>query len=81
METEPAGIDGGQVSVVVGGIDARQDFAHFFLAEDCGKAMFRLGAKDIEDMPVVLQDVSEEEPDTAVTDAHGFWRPVIEIFW
>ena len=42
--------------------------------------MFRLGAKDIEDMPVVLQDVGEEEPDAAVTDAHGFWRPVIDIF-
>lgn len=42
--------------------------------------MFRLGAKDIEDMPVVLQDIGVKEPDAAVTDAHGLGRPKIDIF-
>lgn len=42
--------------------------------------MFRLGAKDIEDMPVVLQDIGVIKPDAAVTDAHGLGRPMIDIF-
>jgi hypothetical protein len=29
-------------------------FQHFLLAEDRGKTVFRLGAKDIENVPVVL---------------------------
>ncbi len=42
--------------------------------------MFRLRAKDIEDMPVVLQDIGVKESDAAVTDAHGLGRPKVDIF-
>ena len=36
VETETAGVDGGQVSVIVGRIDAGQEVPHFFLAEHGG---------------------------------------------
>ena len=80
METKAAGIDGGQVGVVVGSVDARQDFSNFFLAEYGGETMFRLGADNIEDVPIMLQDVGVKETDAAVADAHGLGCPHADIF-
>lgn len=39
--------------MVVGGIDAGQYPADFFLAEDGRQPVLRLGAEDIEDVPVM----------------------------
>jgi len=71
VETKAAGIDGGQVGMVVGGIDAGQDPADFFLAEDGRQSMFRLCAEDIENVPVMPQDVRVKESDPAIADSHG----------
>jgi len=73
METEAAGIDRGQIGVVVGGINKREDLADFFLAEYGRQAVFRLSTEDIEDVPVVMQDVPVKEPDAAIADSAWSW--------
>lgn len=62
------------------GGDAGQDCTHFFFAEDGRKAVFCLGAQDIEGVPVVLQDIGEEEADAAVADTHGLGGPFGYVF-
>jgi hypothetical protein len=80
VESEAAGIDGGEIGVILGGFDLGQEAADFFPAKDGREASFGLGSEDSEDMPVTLQDVFVEEANAAIADPHSIGRPVIDVF-
>jgi hypothetical protein len=42
--------------------------------------VFVLSAQDRENVPIAHQDVDIEKANTAVADAHGFGRPVVDVF-
>jgi len=71
LEPQPAGIDCCQVGVIVKCPDVGKDASDFILCEYCRKALFCLGPDDIEEMPVALEYMKEEEFNAGVTDAHG----------
>jgi len=52
----------------------------FFFTEHARKSAFGLGAKDVENMPVVLEHIDIEKPDPAITDSHGVGGPFADIF-
>jgi len=39
-----------------------------------------LGSKDSQDAPIAIEDFLVEETNSAITDAHGFGGPVIDVF-
>jgi len=39
-----------------------------------------LGSKDSKDAPTAVEDLLVEETNSAITDAHGFGGPVIDVF-
>ncbi len=79
MKSEAAGIDGGEIGVILGGMDLGKNGSDFFAAEDGGEATFGLGTQDTEDVPVTLEDVFEKEANAAIADAHGIGGPVIDV--
>jgi hypothetical protein len=80
VKSEAAGVDGGEIGVVLGGFDLGQDAAYFFPAKDSREASFGLGSEDAEDVPVALEDVFVEEAYAAIADAHSIGGPVIHVF-
>jgi hypothetical protein len=79
VESETAGIDGGEIGVILEGMDLGQNTSDFFRAENGREASFGLGTEDTEDVPVTLEDVFEEEANATIADAHGIRGPVIEV--
>jgi hypothetical protein len=79
VESEAAGVDGGEIGVILEGMDLCKNGSDFFGAEDGGEASFGLGTEDTEDVPVTLEDVFEEEANAAIADAHGIGGPVIDV--
>lgn len=61
-------------------MDAGEQSSDFLGAEDSREAVFGLGSEDAEDVPAPLKDVLVEELDAAVADAHGFRRPLADVF-
>ena len=80
MESQAAGIDGGEIGVILEGFDLGKNGSDFFDAENGREATFGLGTEDSEDVPVSLEDVFEEEAYAAIGDAHGIGGPVINVF-
>lgn len=80
MESEAAGIDGGEIGVIVESLDLGKNASDFFNAENSRKPSFGLGPEDSEDVPVSLEDVFVEEANPAIADPHGIGRPVISVF-
>jgi len=79
VKSEAAGIDGGEIGVILEGMDLCKNGSDFFTAENGRKASFGLGSKDSEDVPVSLEDVLVEEAYPAIADAHGIGGPVINV--
>ena len=79
MESQAAGIDGGEIGVILEGFDLGKNGSDFFDAENGREATFGLGTEDSEDVPVSLEDVFEEEAYAAIGDTHGIGRPVINV--
>ncbi len=79
VEPQAAGVDSGEIGVILEGIDLGQNGSDFLTAENGRKASFGLGTEDSEDMPVLLNDVLEEEANPAIADAHGIGGPVINV--
>jgi len=79
VESQAAGIDGGEIGVILEGMDLGKNTSDFFTAENGRKASFGLGPEDTEDVPVTLEDVFEKEANAAIADAHGIGGPVIDI--
>ena len=79
LQSQTAGIDGGEEGAVVPGPDAAEDGAHLFEGQHGGQAPLGLCADQIERMPIALQDMEEEEADTAVADPHRVGRPAIAV--
>jgi hypothetical protein len=79
VKSEAAGIDGGEIGVILEGMDLGKNTSDFFTAENGREASFGLGTEDSEDVPVSLEDVFEEEADAAIADAHGIGGPVIDV--
>jgi hypothetical protein len=79
VKSEAAGVDGGEIGVILEGMDLGKNTSDFFTAENGGEASFGLGSEDTEDVPVTLEDVFVEEANAAITDAHGIGGPVIEV--
>ena len=61
MKPETAKIKGRREDEVVKSFHISKDMVNFFPAEDAGEALFRLGFQDLEEMPILLQYVDEEE--------------------
>jgi hypothetical protein len=79
VKSQAAGIDGGEIGVILEGFDLSKEGSDFLDAEDSGESSFGLSTKDTEDVPVTLEDVFEEEADAAIADAHGIGGPVIDV--
>jgi hypothetical protein len=79
VKSQAAGIDGGEIGVILEGFDLGKDGTDFFDAEDGGESSLGLGTEDSENVPVTLEDVFEEETNAAIADAHGIWGPVINV--
>jgi hypothetical protein len=79
MKSEAAGIDGGEIGVILEGMDLGENTSDFFNTENGREASFGLGTEDSEDVPVSLEDVFEEEANAAIADAHGIGGPVIDV--
>jgi hypothetical protein len=79
VKPEAAGIDGGEIGVILEGMDLGKNTSDFFTAENGREASFGLGTEDTEDVPVTLEDVFEEEANAAIADAHGIGGPVIDV--
>ncbi len=79
VKSQAAGIDGGEIGVILEGMDLGKNTSDLFTAENGREASFGLGTEDSEDVPVSLEDVFEEEANAAIADAHGIGRPVIDI--
>ena len=80
VESEAAGIDGGEIGVILKGMDLGKNASDFIHAENGGEASFGLGTEDTENVPVSLEDVFEEEANAAIANAHGIGGPVIDVF-
>ena len=61
VESQAAGIDGGEIGVILEGFDLGKNTSNFFTAENGREASFGLSPEDTEDVPVTLEDVFEEE--------------------
>ena len=79
MESQAAGIDGGEIGVILEGFDLGKNASDFFDAENGRESSFILGSEDSEDVPVSLEDVFVEEAYAAIADAHGIGGPVIDV--
>ena len=79
LQSQTAGVDGGEEGAVVRCADAAEDGAHLFEGQHGGQAPLALCADQIECMPIALQDMEEEEADTAIADPHGVGRPAIAV--
>jgi len=53
--------------------------AHFLDAENRRQPRLALRPQNVEEMPVALQHVHEEEADPAVADPHRVGRPVVDV--
>ena len=66
VKSEAAGIDGGEIGVILEGMDLGKNTSDFFTAENGREASFGLGTEDSEDVPVSLEDMFEEEANAAI---------------
>jgi len=80
VKSEATGIDGGEIGVILEGMDLGKNTSDFFTAENGWEASFGLGSEDSEDVPVSLEDVFVEEANAAIADTHGIGGPVINVF-
>ena len=80
VKSQSAGIDGGEIGVILEGMDLGKNTSDFFTAENGREASLGLSTEDSEDVPVSLEDVLEEEANAAIADAHGIGGPVINVF-
>ena len=79
LQAQATRVDRAQEGAVVRRSHAAQDRPHLLDTQDRRQACLTLGAQDVEEMPVALQHVHEEEPDAAVADAHRVRRPVVDV--
>ena len=79
MESQAAGIYGGEIGVILEGFDLGQNASDFFNAENGRESSFVLGSEDSEDVPITLEDVFVEEANAAIADAHGIGGPPIDV--
>jgi len=79
VKSQSAGIDGGEIGVILEGMDLGKNTSDFFTAENGREASLGLSTEDSEDVPVSLEDVLEEEANAAIADAHGIGGPVINV--
>jgi len=80
LQSQTAGVDGGEEGAVMRCANAAEDGAHLLEGQYGGQTPLALCADQIERMPIALQDVEEEEADTAIADPHGVGRPAIAVF-
>ncbi len=71
MQPEPAGIDHGEERPVVEGSDTAQRAAHLLDAQDSRELRLPLRPQELEERPVPLQHLLEEEANPGVTDAEA----------
>jgi hypothetical protein len=79
MESQAAGIDGGEIGIILEGLDLGKNGSDFFNAKNSRETSLGLGSEDTENVPVSLEDVFEEEADAAIADPHGIGGPVIDV--
>ena len=79
LQAQATRVDRAQEGAVMGGAHAPQDPPHLLAAQDRRQARLALGAQDVEEVPVALQHVHEEEPNAAVADAHRVRRPMVDV--
>ena len=79
LQAQATRVDRAQEGVVTGRPHAPQDGPHLRAAQDRRPARLALGAPDVQEMPVPLQHVPEEEPNAAGADAHRVRRPVVDV--
>jgi hypothetical protein len=80
LKAQTTGIDRGQESRVMQSVNRGQDLADLFAAEHRRQALFSLSAQKVEEMPIALEAMDEEEMDPALTDPHRVRGPVIDVF-
>ena len=78
VKSKAAGIDGGEIGIILESFDLGKDGSDFFGAEDGRETSLGLSAEETENVPVTLEDVFVEEAYAAIADAHGIGGPVIK---
>jgi hypothetical protein len=68
MQPEPAGVDTGQIGLVLRGANGVQDIPDLGKAEHNRQALFAFGMNQIQGMPLALEHIDEKKLDTAVAD-------------
>ena len=79
MQSEAAGIDGGQIGFVLRSADGHKDGSDFIEAQDGGQPLFAFGMDQFQGVPVASENIDEKELDAAVADAHGGGRPFVGV--
>ena len=79
VPAQPTAGDGGEGDALVQGGGGMAETAHLFQAEESREAVCRLGAHEVEGLPVAPQDVVGEAAEATGAEAHGRWSEAIDV--
>lgn len=79
LESQTAGVDGGQTDAVARQTDGAENLSDFLLTEDDGKFLLGFRAHEIENRPLAIESKLEEELDGAKGDGDSRARPFLDI--
>ena len=71
MESEAAGINDGEVGLVLDGVDCVDNGPDLLCGHNRREGFISFGIDEFEGMPVAVKDIFEKELDAAVADSHS----------
>jgi hypothetical protein len=79
MESEPTGVNGSQIGLILDGVNGIDNGPDFLSAQNSGKGLVPFGIDELKGMPVTSQDVDEVELNAAVADSHRGRGPFVGV--
>jgi len=79
LQTQTAGVNGGETNSVARQSEARENLAHFGDAEDDGQLLLGRRAHDAEDVPVAIESLLVHKLDATDGDGHGGARVLLDV--
>ena len=80
VAAQSTAVEGGEGGAMVQGRHGLEEALDLCAAENGREALCGLSSHDLQGFPVAVQDLLGEEPDSAITEAHGAWRETIAVF-
>jgi hypothetical protein len=71
LKSQAAGVDGRQTDSIARQTNQGENTADFIEGEDCGEFLLRGGTDEVEDSPLLIEGLLEEELDAAKSDGAG----------